>query len=111
MAGDIQPYAGLSDSELAELAGQATDIRLRLAELSPGEVAQTLIDHGMPADAARMQVSTPGLRTFAAKFHLDCQDMLFGDAEARARVEYCEAAWADMNRGRERAEAQSQGQG
>jgi hypothetical protein len=95
------PYAGLTDQELNELVGEAADLRLRLAMLSPGEVAETLIAHGMPERSAREQVRTPGLRTFAAKFHLDTVDAKLGDRAAAERVEHCRAGWARMSAGRE----------
>lgn len=94
----IQPYADLSDPELAALVAAAADIRTRMALLSPGECAETLISHGMPRRAAYEQVRTPGLRFFAAKFKLDCEDAEKGDPQARARVEYCEEEWARMRR-------------
>jgi hypothetical protein len=92
----IQPYAHLSDAELADLVGAAVDIRLRLSMLSPGEVRQTMIENGCPPNAATQQVKDPRFRIYAAKFHLDIQDAALGDSAAKERVEFVRESWAAM---------------
>ncbi|HEX3561806.1 MAG TPA: hypothetical protein VHU24_03120 [Solirubrobacterales bacterium] len=95
-AGRIRPYEHLSDQELWSLAGDAADLRLRLAMCSPGEVRQTLIDHGCPAKAATRQVQDPQGRGYACRFHLDVADAALGDELAALRVEHVEAGWTRM---------------
>ncbi len=92
----IRPYEHLSDQELWALAGEAADLRLRLAACSPGEVRQTLIEHGCPPKAALRQVMDPLGRTYAAKFHVDVADAALGDPEAKARVEFVTEGWTKM---------------
>lgn len=92
----VRPYEHLSDQELWSLTGEAADLRLRLAMLSPGEVMATMIEHGCPKKAALRQVQDPQLRGFAARFHLDVADARLGNPEARARVEHVTSGWDRM---------------
>lgn len=92
----VRPYEHLSDQELWSLAGKAADLRLRLAEASPGEIFQTLVEHGCPKAAARRQVQDPLLRPSAARFHVDVADAKLGDAEAKERVEFVTTNWAKL---------------
>lgn len=91
----IRPYENLDDQELNHLVNSAVDIRLRLAMLSPGEVRETLTAYGYPSDPGRV-VTDPVMRGWAARFHLDTQDALLGDREARERVEKISQSWAQM---------------
>jgi hypothetical protein len=91
-----RPYEHLSDQELWSLAGEAAELRIRLAEASPGEVLQTLLEHGCPKKAALRQVQDPLLRGHAARFHVDVADARLGDGEARARVEHVTGGWAKL---------------
>lgn len=92
----VRPYEHLSDAELRDLVADAADLRLRLAVLSPGDVYQTLIQHGCPKRPAVNMVTNPQLRGFAARFHLDCEDAHAGDPEAKARVEHVMTGWERM---------------
>lgn len=92
----VRPYEHLSDQELWSLAGEAADLRIRLAEASPGEIFQTLVEHGCPKKAAVRQVQDPLLKGHAARFHVDVADAALGDAEAKARIEYVTGLWAKM---------------
>lgn len=92
----IRPYEHLSDQELWSLAGEAADLRIRLAECSPGEVIQTLIEHGCPKKAAVRQMQDPLLKGHGARFHVDVADAKLGDPDAKARVEYVTGLWAKM---------------
>lgn len=94
----VNPYEQLSDEELDTLVREAVDIRFRMAMLRPEQVAAKMIEHGCPADAAYQQVKLRGLRQFAAKFYLDCEDAERGDSEAKRRVEFVEAGWAETRR-------------
>lgn len=94
--GRVRPYEHLSDQELWSLAGEAADLRLRLAMCSPGEVRQTLIDHGCPPKAATRQVQDPHGRGYGARFHLDVADAALGDPKAQARVDHVTEMWAKM---------------
>jgi hypothetical protein len=89
----VRPYEHLSDQELWNLSGEAADLRLRLAMLSPGEVMETLVRHGCPKKAALRQVQDPQLRGFAARFHIDVADAALGNPEARARMEHVITGW------------------
>jgi hypothetical protein len=96
MTEKIRPYDFLSDQELADLVGEAANLRFRLAMLNPGEVRQTMVDHGCPPHAATMQVEHKAFRVYAAKFALDVQDAERGDRAAKERVEYVTQRWAEM---------------
>jgi hypothetical protein len=97
----IRPYEQLSDPELNQLVDAAVDLRLRLAMLSPGEVRQTMIEHGCPREAADMQTRDPRFRIYAAKFHLDVEDAALGDRAARERVDHVTESWAALRRNQE----------
>jgi hypothetical protein len=92
----IRPYEHLSDQELWSLAGQAADLRIRLAEASPGEVRQSLIEHGCPKKAANRQVLDPMGREYAARFHIDVADARMGDELAQRRVDHVVEGWSKM---------------
>jgi hypothetical protein len=89
----VQPYGHLSDPELNQLVDGAVELRLRMAQHSPGEVRETLIAHGCPKAPALRMVTDPLMRPMAARFHIDVQDALLGDPEAKARMEWVIAGW------------------
>lgn len=92
----VRPYEHLSDQELWSLAGEAADLRIRLAEASPGEIFQTLVEHGCPKKAAVRQVQDPLLKGHAARFHVDVADAALGDLEAKIRVDFVTSNWAKL---------------
>lgn len=94
--GRIRPYEHLSDQELWSLAGEAADLRIRLAECSPGEVIKTMVEHGCPKVAAIRQMQDPMLKGHGARFHIDVADAAMGDPKARARVDHVVEIWAKM---------------
>ncbi len=95
-AGRIRPYEHLSDQELWSLAGEAADLRIRLAECSPGEVIQTMVEHGCPRKAAVRQMQDPMLKGHGARFHIDVADARMGDPEAQRRVDHVTTMWEKM---------------
>lgn len=94
--GKIRPYEHLSDQELWNLAGQAADLRIRLAECSPGEVIQTMVEHGCPRVAAVRQMQDPMLKGHGARFHCDVADAKMGDPDAIRRVAHVVDIWGKM---------------
>lgn len=58
----------------------------------------TLVGHGQPLWSARELRTNPQLRLYAVKFYFDVVDAGRGDREAKARVDYCRAAWSALRR-------------
>lgn len=58
----------------------------------------TLVAHGQPQWSAEQIRFHPPARFAALKFWLDVQDSAEGDAEAKARVDYCREMWQVMRK-------------
>lgn len=58
----------------------------------------TLVAGGQPQWSAEQIRYHPPARWAALKFWLDVQDAAEGDAEAKARVDYCREMWQEMRR-------------
>lgn len=58
----------------------------------------TLVAYGQPLWSAQELRNNPQLRLHAVRFYFDVCDAGKGDSEAKARVDYCRAAWSALRR-------------
>lgn len=89
--------AALALGRLQRARGTVPSIA-QLRAVPDHELISTLVAYGMPLVSARAVEHNAQQRFVALRFWCDVQDMSEGDAEARARVDFCREKWSHFRR-------------